>query len=63
MNNSTEIAIFVKFDVSINFTLNKINEALATFCRDRNSGSSCRQNQPKVHPDNLIFSLNTAIFF
>ena len=58
MNNSIESAIFVKFNVSINFTvaLNKINEALTTFCRVRNSGSSCRQNQPKVHPDNLIFS-------
>jgi len=58
MNNNIESAIFVKFDVSLNFTvaLNKINEAVTTFCMVRNSGSSCRQNQPKVHPDDLIFS-------
>ena len=33
MNNNIESAIFVKFDVSLNFTvaLNKINEAVTTF--------------------------------
>ena len=34
MNNNIESAIFVKFDVSLNFTVafNKINEAVTTFC-------------------------------